>query len=65
MKGEAADIQVSDMAKLKEWFTWLMDNTDFDQLILEHASKNRLSGGFTSLADQTAHRTAGRSFRDL
>lgn len=39
MKGEACDIYLSDQKKLREWFTWLMDNTNFDQLILERASK--------------------------
>ena len=39
MKGEAADIHLPDMAKLNSWFVWLMDNTNFDQLILERASK--------------------------
>ena len=39
MTGEAADIHLSDPKKLREWFVWLMDNTNFDQLILERASK--------------------------
>ena len=42
--GEAADIvppynQRQTPHSLKEWFDWLKDNTDFDQLILEHDSK--------------------------
>lgn len=39
MTGESCDIHLSDQKKLREWFTWLMDNTNFDQLILERASK--------------------------
>ena len=39
MKGEACDIHLSDQKKLREWFTWLMDNCNFDQLILERAYK--------------------------
>lgn len=35
MTGEACDIHLSDQKKLLEWFTWLKDNTNFDQLILE------------------------------
>lgn len=38
MKGEAADIYLSDQSKLREWFTYLMDG-QFDQLIMERASK--------------------------
>lgn len=38
MKGEAADIHMPDLDKLKDWFVWLMNNTNFDQLILERAS---------------------------
>lgn len=37
MTGEACDIHLSDQKKLREWFTWLMDNTNFDQLILERS----------------------------
>lgn len=38
LKGEACDIYLSDLLKLKQWFTLLMDG-EFDQLILERASK--------------------------
>ena len=38
MTGEACDIHLSDMKKLREWFTHLMEG-DFDQLIMERASK--------------------------
>ena len=39
MTDEACDIHLSDQKKLREWFTWLMDNVTADQLILERASK--------------------------
>lgn len=39
MTGEACDIHLSDQKKLREWFVWIMDNCNFDQLILERASK--------------------------
>lgn len=38
LKGEAADIHMPDLYKLKAWFVWLMNNTNFDQLILERAT---------------------------
>lgn len=38
MKGEACDSHLSEMKKLREWFTYLMDG-QFDQLIMERASK--------------------------
>ena len=34
--GEAADLSIPSVAKAREWMRWLMDNTRFDQLILEH-----------------------------
>ena len=40
MTGEACDIHLSDQKKLREWFVWLMDSCNFDQLILERVSKN-------------------------
>lgn len=40
MTGEACDIHLSDQKKLLEWFTWLKDNTNFDQLILERTVQN-------------------------
>ena len=39
MTGEACDIHISDQKKLREWVTWLMDNVNADQLILERASE--------------------------
>lgn len=41
MTGEAADIHLSDQKKLREWFTWLMDNTHFDELIWETSDRKR------------------------
>lgn len=38
MKGEACDIHLSNMKKLRQWFTYLMDG-QFDQLIMERATK--------------------------
>ena len=37
MKGKACDIHLSDMKKLREWFTYLMDD-QFDQLIMERST---------------------------
>lgn len=37
MKGEACDILSLNQTKLLNWFNWIKDNTDFDQLIMEHA----------------------------
>ena len=40
MTGQAADLCIDgDMAKAKTWLAWIMNNTDFDQLILEHNAK--------------------------
>lgn len=39
LTGEAADLHTESLSELKEWFTWIMDNCNFDQLILERASK--------------------------
>jgi len=48
MTGEAADIQPpsiprggSSEAVLKEWFLWIKDNCQFDQLILEHTRSGK------------------------
>lgn len=37
MKGEACDIHLSDMKKLRKWFSHLMDG-QFDQLIMERST---------------------------
>ena len=39
MKGEACDIYVEDVEKLRKWFAILMDG-DFDQLIFERVLKS-------------------------
>ena len=40
IKGQAADLCIDgDMAKGRKWFNWILDNCDFDQLILEHNAK--------------------------
>lgn len=48
MTGEAADIRIpvseqdpshTDMEILTHWFTWIMDNCDFDQLIKETSNR--------------------------
>lgn len=41
MTGEACDIHLSDQKKLREWFTWLMDNENADQIILEKSSPSK------------------------
>lgn len=38
LHGEAADISLADKKKLKQWFVWLMNNTHFDQLIMERST---------------------------
>lgn len=39
MTGEAADIHLKSIEEGKQWYTWIMDNYTFDQLIWEHESK--------------------------
>lgn len=38
MSGEACDIQIPDEATGKKWFTWMMYNLHFDQLIWEKST---------------------------
>ena len=38
-KGEAADIKCKDYPYAKEIYTWIMDNLEFDQVILERKGK--------------------------
>ena len=39
-KGEAADLCIDgDKKKGRKWMTWIADNCDFDQLIMEHNAK--------------------------
>ena len=52
MAGEAADIKCKDLAYAKRIYAWIMDNLQFDQLILERKGKSiwihvsyRASGG--------------------
>ena len=37
MAGEAADLAISSLRQGREWMEWIMDNCEFDQLILEKA----------------------------
>ena len=40
IKGQAADLCIDgDMKRGRRWFNWILDNCDFDQLILEHNAK--------------------------
>lgn len=36
LTGEAADIHINSLSEGREWFTWIMDNCSFDQLIWEY-----------------------------
>ena len=36
LRGEAADLHLPSIAEGRAWFSWLIDNTTFDQLIWEH-----------------------------
>lgn len=36
LRGEAADLHLPSTAEGRTWFSWLIDNTTFDQLIWEH-----------------------------
>ena len=36
LSGQAADLRIPSIAIAREWMRWIMDNTTFDQLILEH-----------------------------
>ena len=40
-RGCAADIFVPDVKTGREWFAWMMDNLEFDQLIWETASRGK------------------------
>lgn len=37
--GEAADLRIESEKQGREWMAWIMDNCEFDQLILERNSK--------------------------
>lgn len=43
MTGEAADIQIPDTATGNQWFEWMEDNLQFDQLIKEKSTKTSKS----------------------
>ena len=36
LSGQAADLKIPSVAEARQWMRWIMDNTTFDQLILEH-----------------------------
>ena len=36
LTGQAADLRIPSVAEARQWMRWIMDNTTFDQLILEH-----------------------------
>lgn len=40
MKGEAADLRIPSLTEGRKWMEWIVDNTSFDQCIMEH-SKNK------------------------
>ena len=37
--GEAVDLHIESERQGREWMAWIMDNCEFDQLILEHSSE--------------------------
>ena len=39
LTGEAADLKVEGEKQAREWIRWMMDNLEFDQLILEKKDK--------------------------
>ena len=41
LTGEAADIHLNSIEEGREWFKWLMDNTNVDQLIWERSGSTR------------------------
>ena len=40
-RGEAADLSVPSEAVARDWFQWIVRNTNFDQLLFEHSSRMR------------------------
>ncbi|MDY3074712.1 MAG: D-Ala-D-Ala carboxypeptidase family metallohydrolase [Prevotella sp.] len=48
MTGEACDIHLSDQKKLREWFTWLMDNTNFDHYQNLNLIKSRVCSKYST-----------------
>ena len=41
MLGEAADLSVPNEQVARDWFQWIVRNTNFDQLLFEHSSRLR------------------------
>ena len=39
LTGEAADLRIESFNQGREWAEWIMDNCDFDQLLLERNGK--------------------------
>ena len=39
MVGEAADLSVPSEEVARDWFQWIVNNTDFDQLLFEHSRR--------------------------
>ena len=39
MLGEAADLSVPSEEVARDWFQWIVNNTDFDQLLFEHSRR--------------------------
>jgi len=39
--GEAADISVPNEQVARDWFLWIVRNTNFDQMLFEHSSRMR------------------------
>ena len=39
--GEAADLSVPNEQVARDWFQWIVRNTDFDQMLFEHSSRMR------------------------
>ena len=39
MLGEAADLSVPSEEVARDWFWWIVRNTDFDQLLFEHSQR--------------------------
>ena len=41
MLGEAADLSVPNEQVARDWFQWIVRNTNFDQMLFEHSSRMR------------------------
>ena len=39
--GEAADLSVPNEQVARDWFQWIVRNTDFDQMLFEHSARMR------------------------